>query len=28
LLNCGKNIESVKNCIRHNKGVAITLFRN
>ena len=28
LLNCEKNIESVKNCIRHNKGVAITLFRN
>ena len=28
LLNCEKNLESVKNCIRHNKGVAITLFRN
>jgi predicted metal-dependent phosphoesterase TrpH len=28
LLNCDKTIESVKNCIRHNKGVAITLFRN
>ncbi len=28
LLNCDKNVESVKNCIRHNKGVAITLFRN
>ena len=28
LLNCEKNVESVKNCIRHNKGVAITLFRN
>jgi predicted metal-dependent phosphoesterase TrpH len=28
LLNCEKNIDAVKNCIRHNKGVAITLFRN
>jgi predicted metal-dependent phosphoesterase TrpH len=28
LLNCEKKIESIKNCIRHNKGVAITLFRN
>jgi predicted metal-dependent phosphoesterase TrpH len=28
LLNCEKNIDSVKKCIRHNKGVAITLFRN
>ncbi len=28
LLNCEKNVESVKQCIRHNKGVAITLFRN
>ena len=28
LLNCEKNIASVKQCIRHNKGVAITLFRN
>jgi len=28
LLNCDKNISSVKQCIRHNKGVAITLFRN
>ncbi len=28
LLNCEKNIDSVKNCIKHNKGVAITLFRN
>jgi 3',5'-nucleoside bisphosphate phosphatase len=28
LLNCDKNIASVKNCIRHNRGVAITLFRN
>jgi hypothetical protein len=28
LLNCPKDIESVKQCIRHNKGVAITLFRN
>lgn len=27
LLNCEKEVESVKNCIRHNKGVAITLFR-
>ncbi|MCX7914405.1 MAG: PHP domain-containing protein [Thermodesulfovibrionales bacterium] len=27
LLNCEKNIEAVKNCIRHNKGVAITFFR-
>lgn len=27
LLNCEKNINSVKNCIKHNKGVAITLFR-
>jgi PHP family Zn ribbon phosphoesterase len=28
LLNCDKNVESIKQCIRHNKGVAITLFRN
>jgi len=28
LLNCEKNIDSIKRCIRHNKGVAITLFRN
>lgn len=28
LLNCEKDIASIKNCIRHNKGVAITLFRN
>ncbi|HTG00821.1 MAG TPA: PHP domain-containing protein [Nitrospirota bacterium] len=28
LLNCEKNIAAVKNCIRHNKGVAITLFRS
>jgi predicted metal-dependent phosphoesterase TrpH len=28
LLNCEKNIDSVKQCIRQNKGVAITLFRN
>ena len=28
LLNCEKEISSVKQCIRHNKGVAITLFRN
>lgn len=28
LLNCEKNTESVKQCIKHNKGVAITLFRN
>lgn len=28
LLNCSKDINSIKNCIRHNKGVAITLFRN
>lgn len=27
LLNCEKNIESVKNCIKQNRGVAITLFR-
>ena len=28
LLNCEKNTDSVKQCIRHNRGVAITLFRN
>ncbi len=28
LLNCEKSVESVKQCIRDNKGVAITLFRN
>jgi len=28
LLNCKKNVEAVKQCIRQNKGVAITLFRN
>lgn len=28
LLNCEKTVEAVKQCIRHNKGVAITLFRN
>ena len=28
LLNCAKDIDSSKQCIRHNKGVAITLFRN
>jgi predicted metal-dependent phosphoesterase TrpH len=28
LLNCEKNADSVKQCIRNNKGVAITLFRN
>lgn len=27
LLNCDKNIDSVKKCIKLNKGVAITLFR-
>jgi predicted metal-dependent phosphoesterase TrpH len=27
LLNCEKNTASIKQCIRHNKGVAITLFR-
>ncbi|MEC4685015.1 MAG: PHP domain-containing protein [Nitrospirota bacterium] len=27
LLNCEKKIASIKQCIRHNKGVAITLFR-
>lgn len=28
LLNCEKDIDSIKNCIRHNRGVAITLFRS
>ncbi|MBF0463601.1 MAG: PHP domain-containing protein [Nitrospirae bacterium] len=28
LLNCANNIDSIKQCIRHNKGVAVTLFRN
>jgi len=28
LLNCKKDIESIKQCIRSNWGVAITLFRN
>jgi predicted metal-dependent phosphoesterase TrpH len=28
LLNCSKDTESIKHCIRHNKGVAITLFRD
>ena len=28
LLNCAKDTMSVKQCIKHNKGVAITLFRN
>ncbi len=28
LLNCEKTVDAVKRCIRHNKGVAITLFRN
>jgi predicted metal-dependent phosphoesterase TrpH len=28
LLNCEKDTTSIKQCIRHNKGVAITLFRN
>ncbi|MBZ0154664.1 MAG: phosphotransferase [Alphaproteobacteria bacterium] len=27
LLNCEKDITAVKQCIRHNRGVAITLFR-
>ena len=27
LLDCDKDTESVKQCIRHNKGVALTLFR-
>ena len=28
LLNCEKDTAAVKQCIKHNKGVAITLFRN
>ncbi len=28
LLNCKKEVGAIKQCIRHNKGVAITLFRN
>lgn len=28
LLNCEKDVAAVKSCIRHNRGVAITLFRN
>jgi len=28
LLNCTKDVGAVKQCIRHNRGVAITLFRN
>lgn len=28
VLNCEKNVASVKQCIRSNRGVAITLFRN
>ncbi|MGD0282710.1 MAG: PHP domain-containing protein [Dissulfurispiraceae bacterium] len=28
LLNCDKDTAAVKQCIKHNKGVAITLFRN
>jgi predicted metal-dependent phosphoesterase TrpH len=27
LLNCEKDKEAIKKCIKHNKGVAITLFR-
>lgn len=27
MLNCDKDVESVKHCIKHNKGVSITLFR-
>lgn len=27
LLNCPKNIEAIKDCIRKNKGVAITFYR-
>jgi len=27
LLNCEKDKEAIKTCIKHNKGVAITLFR-
>ncbi|MEJ2696122.1 MAG: PHP domain-containing protein [Candidatus Sulfobium sp.] len=28
LLNCEKDTEAIKECIKHNKGVAMTLFRN
>jgi predicted metal-dependent phosphoesterase TrpH len=28
LLNCEKDTAAIKECIRHNKGVAMTLFRN
>jgi predicted metal-dependent phosphoesterase TrpH len=28
MLNCEKEIEAIKQCIRYNRGVAITLFRN
>jgi predicted metal-dependent phosphoesterase TrpH len=28
LLNCDKDTQAIKQCIKHNKGVAITLFRN
>ena len=28
LLNCRKETEAIKQCIRHNRGVAITLFRH
>jgi 3',5'-nucleoside bisphosphate phosphatase len=28
LLNCEKNTDDIKHCIKHNRGVAITLFRN
>jgi hypothetical protein len=27
MLNCDKDVQSVKHCIKHNKGVSITLFR-
>jgi predicted metal-dependent phosphoesterase TrpH len=28
LLNCRKDTEAIKKCIKHNRGVAITLFRH
>lgn len=28
MLNCEKEIKAIKKCIRYNRGVAITLFRN
>jgi hypothetical protein len=28
LLNCSKDTETIKQCIKHNRGVAITLFRH